>query len=135
SGLHPGAVCSFCQERSSNLPHMRNAVGAAAFTGANARPIGGPGDRGNVPRQFWQRFVYCQDLVRVTNWLPAAAPEFDTEIAVCFRTNRKAFSVIKYLGSKRVLVPVLGQIMSAVGASTAVDLFTGTTRVAQEFKR
>ena len=43
--------------------------------------------------------------------------------------------VIKYLGSKRVLVPVLGEIATAVGASTAVDLFTGTTRVAQELKR
>jgi len=43
--------------------------------------------------------------------------------------------VIKYLGSKRTLVPVLGAIASAVGARTAVDLFTGTTRVAQEFKR
>jgi adenine-specific DNA-methyltransferase len=44
-------------------------------------------------------------------------------------------AVIKYLGSKRVLVPVLGDIASAVGACTAVDLFTGTTRVASEFKR
>jgi len=44
-------------------------------------------------------------------------------------------TVIKYLGSKRVLVPVLGDIASAAGAATAVDLFTGTTRVAQEFKR
>ena len=44
-------------------------------------------------------------------------------------------TVIKYLGSKRVLVPVLGDIASAAGATTAVDLFTGTTRVAQEFKR
>jgi adenine-specific DNA-methyltransferase len=43
--------------------------------------------------------------------------------------------VIKYLGSKRVLVPVLGSIASAAEVSTAVDLFTGTTRVAQEFKR
>ena len=43
--------------------------------------------------------------------------------------------MIKYLGSKRLLVPVLGRIASAVGARTAVDLFTGTTRVAQEFKR
>jgi adenine-specific DNA-methyltransferase len=42
--------------------------------------------------------------------------------------------VIKYLGSKRLLVPVLGEIARAVGARTAVDLFTGTTRVAQEFK-
>jgi adenine-specific DNA-methyltransferase len=43
--------------------------------------------------------------------------------------------VIKYLGSKRTLVPVLGEIASAVQARTAVDLFTGTTRVAQELKR
>jgi adenine-specific DNA-methyltransferase len=43
--------------------------------------------------------------------------------------------VIKYLGSKRTLVPVLGEIASAVGARTALDLFTGTTRVAQELKR
>lgn len=43
--------------------------------------------------------------------------------------------MIKYLGSKRSLVPVLGRIADAVDARTAVDLFTGTTRVAQEFKR
>jgi adenine-specific DNA-methyltransferase len=43
--------------------------------------------------------------------------------------------VIKYLGSKRLLTSVLGDIATAVGARTAVDLFTGTTRVAQEFKR
>ena len=43
--------------------------------------------------------------------------------------------MIKYLGSKRTLVPVLGAMATAVGAATAVDLFTGTTRVAQEFKR
>jgi adenine-specific DNA-methyltransferase len=43
--------------------------------------------------------------------------------------------VIKYLGSKRALVPVLGAMATAVEARTAVDLFTGTTRVAQEFKR
>lgn len=43
--------------------------------------------------------------------------------------------LIKYIGSKRVLVPVLGDIAAATGAKTAVDIFTGTTRVAQEFKR
>jgi adenine-specific DNA-methyltransferase len=43
--------------------------------------------------------------------------------------------VIKYLGSKRRLVPVLGELCAAVGAVRALDLFTGTTRVAQEFKR
>jgi adenine-specific DNA-methyltransferase len=43
--------------------------------------------------------------------------------------------VIKYLGSKRRLVPVLGEMFSASGATRALDLFTGTTRVAQELKR
>ncbi len=43
--------------------------------------------------------------------------------------------MIKYLGSKRTLVPVLGEIATAVEARTALDVFTGTTRVAQEFKR
>ncbi len=43
--------------------------------------------------------------------------------------------MIKYLGSKRRLVPVLGELLARSGASTALDLFTGTTRVAQEFKR
>jgi adenine-specific DNA-methyltransferase len=43
--------------------------------------------------------------------------------------------LIKYIGSKRRLVPVLGELFSASGARTALDLFTGTTRVAQEFKR
>jgi adenine-specific DNA-methyltransferase len=43
--------------------------------------------------------------------------------------------MIKYLGSKRRLVPVLGRICQATGARSALDLFTGTTRVAQEFKR
>jgi adenine-specific DNA-methyltransferase len=43
--------------------------------------------------------------------------------------------VIKYLGSKRRLVPVLAQLCDAAAARTAVDLFTGTTRVAQAFKR
>ena len=43
--------------------------------------------------------------------------------------------MIKYIGSKRRLVPVLGDIVSRAGAATALDLFTGTTRVAQEWKR
>ncbi|MFL6022782.1 MAG: DNA adenine methylase [Marmoricola sp.] len=42
--------------------------------------------------------------------------------------------MIKYLGSKRLLVGVIGDIAGAVGAHTALDLFTGTTRVAQELK-
>jgi adenine-specific DNA-methyltransferase len=43
--------------------------------------------------------------------------------------------MIKYLGSKRLLVPALGAMAAGLGARTAVDLFAGTTRVAQEFKR
>jgi adenine-specific DNA-methyltransferase len=42
--------------------------------------------------------------------------------------------MIKYLGSKRRLVPVLTRICQASGATSALDLFTGTTRVAQAFK-
>jgi len=42
--------------------------------------------------------------------------------------------VIKYLGSKRRLVPVLGELARRARARTALDLFTGTTRVAQAFK-
>ncbi|HXQ61183.1 MAG TPA: DNA adenine methylase [Acidimicrobiales bacterium] len=42
--------------------------------------------------------------------------------------------MIKYLGSKRRLVPVLAQLLERSRARTALDLFTGTTRVAQAFK-
>lgn len=42
--------------------------------------------------------------------------------------------MIKYLGSKRRLVPVLSELFVRSGATTALDLFTGTTRVAQAFK-
>jgi adenine-specific DNA-methyltransferase len=42
--------------------------------------------------------------------------------------------MIKYLGSKRRLVPILASIAAASGARQALDLFTGTTRVAQAFK-
>ncbi|MDW3216912.1 MAG: DNA adenine methylase [Ilumatobacteraceae bacterium] len=42
--------------------------------------------------------------------------------------------MIKYLGSKRRLIPVLADLFERSGASTALDLFTGTTRVAQAFK-
>jgi adenine-specific DNA-methyltransferase len=43
--------------------------------------------------------------------------------------------VIKYLGSKRRLVPRIVSLAAAIpGARTALDLFTGTTRVAQGLK-
>jgi adenine-specific DNA-methyltransferase len=43
--------------------------------------------------------------------------------------------VIKYLGSKRRLVPALSLLAQASGARTGLDLFCGTTRVAQAWKR
>ncbi len=43
--------------------------------------------------------------------------------------------MIKYLGSKRTLVPVIGAVASALGVRSAVDLFAGTTRVGQELRR
>lgn len=42
--------------------------------------------------------------------------------------------MIKYIGSKRVLVPVLAELVARCGARRAVDLFTGTTRVGQALK-
>ena len=42
--------------------------------------------------------------------------------------------MIKYLGSKRALLPVLEQLFLASEARSAVDLFTGTTRVAATMK-
>jgi adenine-specific DNA-methyltransferase len=42
--------------------------------------------------------------------------------------------VIKYIGSKRRLVPALRTIATTVGARDVLDLFTGTTRVAQAFR-
>lgn len=43
--------------------------------------------------------------------------------------------MIKYIGSKRRLVPVLSALAERAGARSALDLFTGTTRVAQAFKQ
>lgn len=47
--------------------------------------------------------------------------------------------MIKYIGSKRTLVPRIVALAEAIrgrtGATTACDLFTGTTRVAQGLKR
>jgi adenine-specific DNA-methyltransferase len=47
----------------------------------------------------------------------------------------RPFPVIKYLGSKRRLIPALTLLAEASGARTGLDLFTGTTRVAQAWKR
>src|SRR5271155_5290431 len=50
------------------------------------------------------------------------------------RRSGGKLQLIKYLGSKRRLVPVLGELLQRARARTALDLFTGTTRVAQAFK-
>lgn len=42
--------------------------------------------------------------------------------------------MIKYLGSKRTLLPVILEITEIIKPQQAVDMFTGTTRVAQGFK-
>jgi adenine-specific DNA-methyltransferase len=43
--------------------------------------------------------------------------------------------VIKYLGSKRTLVPLLAEIVAGLGVESAADLFAGTTRVGQALRR
>lgn len=42
--------------------------------------------------------------------------------------------LIKYLGSKRLLLPRLVEVISAGGARTALDLFAGTSRVGHALK-
>lgn len=43
--------------------------------------------------------------------------------------------MIKYLGSKRTLVPALTRLAQVIAPRTALDMFTGTTRVARAFKQ
>jgi adenine-specific DNA-methyltransferase len=43
--------------------------------------------------------------------------------------------LIKYLGSKRTLVPRIEQIVRGLPVTTACDLFAGTTRVSQALRR
>jgi adenine-specific DNA-methyltransferase len=43
-------------------------------------------------------------------------------------------AVIKYLGSKRSLLQVLDNLIATCSPNTAIDLFTGTTRVGQAMK-
>jgi adenine-specific DNA-methyltransferase len=43
--------------------------------------------------------------------------------------------VVKYLGSKRTLVPAIRAAVEALGVRTACDLFAGTTRVGQALRR
>ena len=42
--------------------------------------------------------------------------------------------MIKYIGSKRVLAPLLSEIVAGLGVSSAADLFAGTTRVGQALR-
>ena len=43
--------------------------------------------------------------------------------------------MIKYLGSKRLLVPHIVRVAEVSGCKTGLDLFAGTTRVAQGLKK
>mgnify|MGYP000331916142 FL=1 len=43
--------------------------------------------------------------------------------------------MIKYLGSKRTMLPLLNTLIGASGATSGLDLFTGTTRVGQLMKQ
>ncbi len=43
--------------------------------------------------------------------------------------------MIKYLGSKRTLVPLLSEIAGGLAVGSAADLFAGTTRVGQALRR
>ena len=67
---------------------------------------------------------------RLSGWSPGTMTAHRRVV----RRDRREAPMIKYLGSKRRLVPVLARICQASGATTALDLFTGTTRVAQAFK-
>jgi adenine-specific DNA-methyltransferase len=42
---------------------------------------------------------------------------------------------IKYMGSKKKLVKHIGDVVSVLGCKTAIDVFTGTTRVAQYLRQ
>lgn len=42
---------------------------------------------------------------------------------------------VKYLGSKKTLLPHIGQVIQDLNATTAIDVFSGTTRVAQYLKQ
>ena len=44
-------------------------------------------------------------------------------------------ALIKYIGSKRRLVPAIVGVVEALGGSTVVDLFSGTSRVGHALKR
>jgi adenine-specific DNA-methyltransferase len=43
--------------------------------------------------------------------------------------------MVKYIGSKRVLVPVIEELVRRLPVSTACDMFAGTTRVGQGLRR
>lgn len=43
--------------------------------------------------------------------------------------------MVKYIGSKRTLVPLISQVAARLPVQTACDLFAGTTRVGQAFRR
>lgn len=64
----------------------------------------------------------------------AVQPTGRTTVDLASRLPHTLPGVIKYLGSKRRLVTLIGTLARRTGASTACDLFAGTTRVGQELR-
>lgn len=70
---------------------------------------------------------------------PAFSSEFQNGLPLGLRgaTNQRGFQrVIKYIGSKRTLIPViLSAVRSATSARSVIDLFSGTSRVGHALKQ
>jgi adenine-specific DNA-methyltransferase len=98
-------------------------------------PAGGrylPRPRGTRPLTLNQRHIVTA-TVKTATYSDHLAHHERTDAQLC--PNYAASIPIKYLGSKRRLVPVITALAQAIEARRALDLFTGTTRVAQALKR
>src|SRR5690242_932862 len=77
------------------------------------------------------QFLAERTAVRVTAKFDAFAPR---RLGCARFDGDREVSVIKYLGSKRRLVPLLARTIASLGAHTALDLFSGTARVGMALK-
>src|SRR5699024_2999471 len=67
---------------------------------------------------------------------PSVLSFMHTQFRAAIVAGGEVTLVIKYIGSKRKLVPhIIEQIQALDGVSRVCDIFTGTTRVAQGCKR
>ena len=119
----------------------RAAIEVMRRRGAGRRRPGGPrgpARRGGARCATWPT-TWCASRRPSTSSASASGTRTshqvsDDEVARLLARPPTGRAVIKYLGSKRRLVPVLGELARRARARTALDLFTGTTRVAQAFK-